>query len=91
MGRRRLRDGPYEVGDEDEDGLPRPITLSQKRQNARLERLEQDGRVITAARIGAMFGTDPVAILEERRALARLVRLAAHNVAVRDENRRNGH
>lgn len=91
MGRRRLHDGPYEVGDEDEDGLPRPITLAQQRHNAQLTRLEADGRVITAARIAAMFGLDPLVVLEERRPLARLARLAAHNVAVRDENKRNGH
>lgn len=91
MGRRRLRDGPYEVGDEDEEGLPRPISLTQQRHNARLERLEGDTRIITAARIAATFGLDPLVVLEERRPLARLARLAAHNVAVADENRRNGH
>jgi len=54
-------------------------------------RLEDDSRVRAAALIAATFGLDPVAVLEERRPLAVLVRLAAHNIVVREENRRNGH
>lgn len=54
------------------------------------EWLEDNGRVRAAALIAATFGLDPVAVLEERRPLARLIRLAAHNTVVREENRRNG-
>ena len=50
--------------------------------------LEGSSRVRTAALIGATFGLAPVAVLEERRTLARLVRLAAHNIVVREENKR---
>lgn len=52
--------------------------------------LEGDSRVRAAAAIAATFGRDPVAILEERRPLARLIRLAAHNIVIAEENRRNG-
>ena len=90
MGRGRLLVGPYGVGDEDEDGLPLPITLAQRRHDAQRARLEGDTRVITAARVAHTFGQDPVAYLEERRPLARLIRIAAHNIIIRDENARNG-
>lgn len=89
MGRGRLRGGPYGVGDEDEDGLPLPITLAQRRHDAMRVTLEGDPRVITAARVAHTFRQDPVAYLEERRPLARLVRIAAHNIIIRDENKRN--
>jgi len=51
--------------------------------------LEGDSRVRAAALISSTFGLDPVAVLAERRPLARLLRLAAHNVVVREENKRH--
>lgn len=41
-----------------------------------------------AALIAATFGIDPLVVLTERRPLARLARLAAHNIVVREHNRR---
>ncbi len=89
MGRRGLRHGPYAVGD-DEDGIPQPITVQIARHDRMRAALEADARVIAAARTAATFGQDPVAYLEERRPLARLIRIAAHNIVVADENKRHG-
>lgn len=50
--------------------------------------LEADGRVRTAALVGHTFHLDPVVLLEERRPLARLVRIAAHNIVIREQNKR---
>lgn len=88
MGRRHLHGGPYAVGDEDEDGYPQPITIRQARYDRVRATLEGDSRVKAAALIAATFGQDPVMVLSESRTLARLVRLAAHNIVVREHNRR---
>lgn len=52
-----------------------------------LAKLEKDPRVRDAGAVAYLFGIDPVLILEERSALRRLLRLAAHN-AVQDERNR---
>jgi hypothetical protein len=88
MGRRGLHGGPYAVGDDDEDGLPQPITLRQARHDRMRQTLEGDSRMRAAAVIASTFGLDPITVLEERRPLARLARLAAHNIVVREQNRR---
>lgn len=79
MGRRRVRRGPYGVGD-DEDGVPAPIALRNARHEAARLTLEQDPRVRGAARVAATFHLDPVTVLSERVTLRRLVRIAAHNI-----------
>lgn len=89
MGRRPLRRGPYGVGDDDEDGLPAPITVRQARHDTMRQTLEGDPRTRTAALVAHTFGIDPVVVAEERDTLRRLFRLACHNVVVADHNRRN--
>lgn len=76
MGRRGRPRGPYRVGDE-EDGRLSPQAEQVRRQ---LADLEADPRVRAAGLVAAEFGLDPVAILDERDVLKRLVRLAAYNI-----------
>ena len=53
------------------------------------EALEEHPLVIAAARIGSTFHLDPVMILEERSEFRHQIRVAATNIAVADENKRN--
>lgn len=84
MGRRGRRHGPYGVGD-DEDDLR--VTARSLALDAELTRLMGDGRIIAAARVGASFGLDPVALLAERDPFNTKVRVAAHNVLQNDAKR----
>lgn len=53
-----------------------------------IERLEEDGRVVTAARIGSYFRIDPMTVLQADY-FDWATRVAAFNVAVTEENQRN--
>jgi hypothetical protein len=83
--RRGPRDGPYRVGDEDLED----IYGHQAPRDPRLETLEHDHRIRSAALIGDTFGLDPVLILEETDELKVLVRLAAHNVVQTETRKAN--
>lgn len=87
MGRRRLRDGPYAVADEDEDELV--VTARSKALDDELARLMGDSRVRAAALVGATFGLDPVELLAERSPFRVNVRIAAHNVIQNEARKAN--
>lgn len=87
MGRRGRPRGPYRVGDEDEGDDY--VTARSAAVDARIKRLEADGRVRTAALVASTFNLDPVAVLDEPDVLKRLVRLAAHNVIQTETEKAN--
>lgn len=74
MGRAGQR-GPY--GIDEDSGVVSPHAQAAR---ARLERLEHDPRVRTAALVCSTFHLDPVAYLDERDPFKLLLRIAAHNV-----------
>lgn len=83
MGRRGQGVGPYRVGDEDLED----VYGYGSRRDPRLDTLEADARIRSAALVGETFGLDPVLLLAETDELKVLVRLAAHNV-VQNETRK---
>ena len=44
--------------------------------------------MVTAARVAASFGLDPVVVADEANQFRKAFRVAAHNVLVEDANRR---
>ena len=53
-----------------------------------MARLMTDPAVKNAARVGATFCLDPVALLGDPDPLHRAIRVAAHNIAVGDANQK---
>lgn len=74
MGRGR-HGGPY--GIDEGSGV---VSSHARAARARLERIERDPRVRTAALVCSTFHLDPVAYLDERDPFKLLIRIAAHNV-----------
>lgn len=87
MGRPALRDGPYELDDEGEP-LPLVVVMHRRREQHRLHALEKSARMRAVAAVARTFRLDPVAVAAEPDPFNRLVRIAAHNLAMREENKR---
>lgn len=81
MGRRGRRRGPYRVAGEDDDEDPAGVITARGRAlDDTIRRLEGDYRIRNAALVAHTFQLDPAELADERDALKRLVRLAAHNI-----------
>jgi hypothetical protein len=86
VGRGGLFRGPYEL-----DGEGETIPLVVYRANSRAERvrsqLEGSPRIRSAALVASSWNMDIVDVLAETDPLRRIIRVAGHNVLVREQSR----